>query len=666
MHGPEPVTAGRPEPAPSTGPRVGWRWLRRCLWAFGALAVLVALLHTPPAKRLLTSALVSLASRALSAEVRVDRLDYRLWAGEVRLDGVHVQRPRLEIACARAEVEVGLDATVRARIEAPRVVVTQGPPGDQPPPSAPSRPWRILEWVDEVDLREGALELRSREDVPWLRLEGLEARVESLSGHPRGSARVARAGVGWPGAGIRVEPVRAEADFELGPDSGAVRLLRGEVFSGETTLRGRGQLEQIGPILARAEGGGRVDARLLQRLVPDLEIEGQVEARATFEQDVAGARGSLEVEAASVRVFEVGPWDGSIRGRLEERRLHVESLDLAGYDGRVEGTGTVFLGDGPSSVDVRASDLDVEALVGAFVAAPPPLASRVDAQLELSIRDWDVDTLRGQGRLSLRPGEGEGWPLAGPVTVGLADRRVSFAADGLRVRSAQVTTEGSFSFSKELDARYGLRLPGLEASPELLADAGVELPELTLDGSVEVEGEIEGRLPEWQGTARIASGGVSVEDVDVGLAGVLAMSSAGVEIESFEARGEDGSLRVAGFIPLDDAGSWSVTSEVTELRLTDALGRHGVPVPATARGRVRVEGPKDDPTAEFEIEARAETADSESAAEATDSESSVSVDGSENTFLVEDEAPRTRHRPGSRPRCSWRAPPAAAGWSSTS
>ncbi len=68
----------------------------------------------------------------------------------------------------------------------------------------------------------------------------------------------------------------------------------------------------------------------------------------------------------------------------------------------------------------------------------------------------------------------------------------------------------------------------------------------------------------------------------------------------------DGSLEAAGFVPLDEAGAWSVDATVGELRLTDALRRHGVPVPTTARGRVRVEGPRADPTARFEVEAHAE------------------------------------------------------------
>ena len=43
---------------PTSRPRFWRRWLRRLLWVLGALAVLLALLHAPPAKRLVTRAVV--------------------------------------------------------------------------------------------------------------------------------------------------------------------------------------------------------------------------------------------------------------------------------------------------------------------------------------------------------------------------------------------------------------------------------------------------------------------------------------------------------------------------------------------------------------------------------------------------------------------------------
>jgi len=601
--GAEPPITSPPAPARR-------RWWRRALWTLGVLLVVFGTLHTPPVKHLVGSALVRLASGALGAEVSLERLDYRLWVGEVRVEGVAIRGPRLEITCARAALDLDLGTGVHARVESPRVVLTEGPNTDDEPASGPSQPWRVLERFGQVDLTGGAVELRNREGLPWLRLEGLDAQVEARHDRTRGSAQVAEIGAGWPAEGIRVEGASAEAGFEVDPGSGALRVLSGTIASREARLEGRGRLQQIQPILASAEGEGQIDARLFHELAPALELTGRLDARVSFEKDPAGARGSLEVEVADLEAWDVGPWSGTLRGTLEGLRLHVDSASLAGYEGRAEATGTVSLGNGPTGLDVRATALDVRTLVRTFVDEPPPVSSRVDGELRFDLKDWEMDTLEGRGRLSFRPGEGGGWPLAGPARVDLGGGRVSFAADDLRVRTARVATDGMFSFDKDVDLRYVLRLPELDGLAALLADTGVELPPLALGGAGEIAGEVGGRLPAWRASARIASEALSIEEIDVGVLGRLGITAAGIEIQSLEAEGEDGSLAVAGFVPFDETGSWDVDARVAELRLTDALGLHGVPVPVTARGRARVEGPRHDPSTHFEIEARAEPAPS--------------------------------------------------------
>ena len=59
-----------------------------------------------------------------------------------------------------------------------------------------------------------------------IRLEGLEATLESPEGHLRGMGRVAEAAIGWPGAGIRIESVRAGAELEVEAKTGALRVDR--------------------------------------------------------------------------------------------------------------------------------------------------------------------------------------------------------------------------------------------------------------------------------------------------------------------------------------------------------------------------------------------------------------------------------------------------------
>lgn len=310
----EPTLGPEPEPAPPSPPR--WRrWLRRVLWGLGTVLVLLAVLHSPPAKRAIATLLARAAGAALGGDVRLSRLEYRLWAGEVSVEGVEVRTPRLEIDCPRAEAVVGLRSGLRMDIDSPRVVVTQGPPDHEPKLGPePSRPWAIIERFDAVDLRGGAVEIRRDDGLPWLRLEGIDAQIAEEDDRPRGSARVTEAAIGWPAAGIRLEEVRVEADFEVDPTSGALRVLRGALVSAQAALEGRGQLRQLGPILATADGGGRIDAGLARRLVPALELDGRLDARVSFEKDTTGARGSLEVEIADLVAYDLGPWAGSIRG----------------------------------------------------------------------------------------------------------------------------------------------------------------------------------------------------------------------------------------------------------------------------------------------------------------------------------------------------------------
>ena len=89
----------------------------------------------------------------------LERLDYRLWAGEVSVEGVAVRGPRLEITCARAGVDVGLGTGVRVQVDAPRVVVTQGPETGDEPPSQASQPWTILERFEPSSRGRGVGEL---------------------------------------------------------------------------------------------------------------------------------------------------------------------------------------------------------------------------------------------------------------------------------------------------------------------------------------------------------------------------------------------------------------------------------------------------------------------------------------------------------------------------
>ena len=60
------------------------------LYVLGGLLALFVLAHTPPAKRMARWGLVRVVSTVLDGVVTVDQLDYKLWRGEIEVQGLSV------------------------------------------------------------------------------------------------------------------------------------------------------------------------------------------------------------------------------------------------------------------------------------------------------------------------------------------------------------------------------------------------------------------------------------------------------------------------------------------------------------------------------------------------------------------------------------------------
>jgi outer membrane protein assembly complex protein YaeT len=566
----------------------------------------VLLLHTAPGRGLVRQALEKAAGRALGGPVTIGGIDYRLWAGTVTVTRVSATRAGLDLSVERAELGVGPLSGLRARVVSPRVVVTSLD-RDQPEATEGSaRPWTFLARLAQVAVEGGSIELRDRNAQPWLQLQGLEGQLVRASGTSRGQLRVSRGSVGWPGGGLRVEPVSIEADFEIGKDGGALQVTRAHFVTGETRLEASGRLDRLFPITARLEAQGTVDARLFRRLRPELEMEGRLDGRLSFTHNAAGGLGSLLVETPAVSVLDLGPWKGRVQARLEGRRLVVQSAEFEGYDGRVSASGPVLLWDGRTELDVRATGVDVAAFARTFAGFRPPISSRADGALRLTLDNWDLQSLRGQGQLGFRPAERTGWPVSGPASLALVGRRLDFSSAALHARDARLAMRGSLGFDKRLGLEYRFDLPRVQGLADLLADAGMKMAAVAVGGALAAEGSVEGLLPDWRATAGLTSDGLRVDDVRVGLSGALRLSSAGIEIESLACRGAEAEAEASGFVPIDPARRWDVRGRIASLSLAESLARRGLPVPATASGSFVVSGPAGAPEARFSLQASAQ------------------------------------------------------------
>ena len=503
-------------------------------------------------------------------------LHYRLWAGEVLLEGLVLRQPGLEIEGAEVRIEVGPARGLRAHVKGMRLVATLLPTAGEAGP--PSRPWTALSRFAEMSVENGEVEVRDRSGAPWLQLRDIQASLDHPSRkQPEVRVRVGEAGVGWPEGGIRVRGVQGSARIQLEEGTGALRLQEARVVAGSSWMEAEGELAHLDPVASRLNTRISAEGALIRQLFPDVPAEGRVEGTISGQSDASGAVGTIEASTPGLSVLDLGPWTGSVRGRLEGPRLAVDSLDLRGYGGAVSGQGVLSASDEASHLDLSARGIDVAALAASFSAERPPLASRADASLRLELQGGAIDTLVGKGSLAFRPAQTAGWPVGGAARLSLSGRGVTFSSDDLNVRNAHLSLEGSLSFEQELSLTYAFALPRLEDARALLADAGFEAPDLALSGAAVARGSLMGRLPDWRATAELTGEALSVEGIDLGLAGVLRASPEAVTIESLHLEGPDGLIEVSGSVPLDSGAQWELRGVARELRVTDALARRGHP-----------------------------------------------------------------------------------------
>ena len=201
------------------------------------LGGLLVLLHLPPVKTLAGASLAQLLSRAAGAEVSFDRLDYRLWFGVASVEGLSVRRAGLNVTGERATIRLR-PSGMYVELADTRVVITED--RDTSQPIAPSRPWAVIGRFAGVIVERLSIELRDREGAAWLKASEIDARFERQDDRSRGTARVARADISWPGGGPRLVGARAEAAIEIDLSSEALHLIDGRVAIGGSQPPGRG------------------------------------------------------------------------------------------------------------------------------------------------------------------------------------------------------------------------------------------------------------------------------------------------------------------------------------------------------------------------------------------------------------------------------------------
>ena len=590
----EPTGAPRPAPA-----RPLHRRLARLLLG---LAVLLLVLHTPPARLGLRVALERLASRALHAQVRLGALDYRLWAGQAIVSSANLERPGLVVQVERIELGWSPGGGLSVALLRPRVEVwaEAGAPGALPGPATglAARPWSALERLAAASVQDGRVEVAERRGQPWLVLGGLEARQDgrALVVHVRQGA------VGQPGDGRPLEPVTLEARLELAGGRLTIDEARvaGSRFEGEV----RGALERLQPLEGSLDARVGAGAEGLERFAPGLRASGRVQAQASLSFVQGVPRGPLSLESEALLVNGLGPWSATAGGRVDGERLVLDGAEARAYGGRLALTGGLALGrEAATDLRLEAEGLDLAALVEALGGGFVPLASRARATLAWSTRGWDVASARGEGRVTLEPRPGTGLPVAGGVQLRIRGRELEVPAARLTARGVELQGQGRLHPRGTLASRWEATLPW-SSVPPVLADLGLQAPRWPLGGQAVLTGELSGSLAAPVVTARLGGQLVSARGHLVDPDGELSLASGQLSLSPVVLRSGSGEATFVGRVPLRARDAWDLEGDLRALDTGALLATLGLDGSGPLSGRVSISGPPAHPRFSTDLDAR--------------------------------------------------------------
>ena len=550
-------------------------------------------LHLPAVQRLLSPQLQRWASALVGGELTFTALEYRLWTGHVRVEGVRLVRPGLETTCTAVDLRIRLRRGLVLRALEARVTVT---PGGRGPADAPShqRPWTALDRFAEIEIVRGALRTTDGEGSTALQLEGIEIRATRHGRVLSGTVVAKEIAISRDG---QVWRATADARIDVNPadTTGTVHFRSARVRVGQNLAQLTGELKQLDPLVGRAQVTVPGVASLIRTFAPGSSLEGDLAAYVDVVADHSGHRATLLAVAQGVRVAQTGSLDGLIRAHLDGDVLRVDDIDLSAYGGSIRGEGAVSLGEAAGDLQLRVRGLDLRNALAPHTDLDVPVSSHVDADLALRLPRADLRSIKAEGTVAFRPRPGPGLPLHGSVTLTVADGLVHVPSSILAVPEADLRVRGTVGFDGRVGLHYGLHLRDVHAASGMLADAGVTLPRVAVRGALQAEGTIDGVLPEWTATASLASHRFAVEEIDLDIESRLRLTPGRVDLVHLTAKGLDGTLTAGGSIPSSGTGSWNVSGRIEKVRLIDLLARRGDPTDATSSGHFDITGESRDP-----------------------------------------------------------------------
>ena len=490
-------------------------------------ALLFVLVHTAPLKRAASRAAVALVERLIGGAAAFQVLDYRLWRGEVRVEGFSWTSDGVAVRAREVLVLLSLRGPVEVRVAEPDVQMTLSGPASGRDLALPAT------FLDtRLSIANGAFRVDWPQEDRTLELASIEASFDPEGGFSRATVEAATGRLRDGEVDLGFGPARAR--LRLGPTE--VRVDEARLSKNGSFVTGSGRLGPLSPLAAELQIQHSIEGSLLSSIDPRIALEGVLEGNGVLRRRPGSEdEGEGVLRARAVSLSSIGPLALDARWRL--------------------------LGDS-ASVDLSFESLD-SARLG-------PLSSRVSGKIGLSVDSLDFENARGEGLISLRaPATGglPGIPLRGDVAVRVESKEIAFTAEKLTVPGAEIAASGTIGES--LEVRYRARVEDLGVVAPLFSVAGIPPSPIALRGPLDLEGTVGGPLKAPSIEARIEGDAVGIGDRTFVVAGRASFRGDRVEVFDLTLRGaEEGSIVVNGAVPTSPrGGAFSLDARIEKLPL---------------------------------------------------------------------------------------------------
>ncbi|HXV65111.1 MAG TPA: translocation/assembly module TamB domain-containing protein, partial [Vicinamibacteria bacterium] len=560
------------------------RRIKRILGALVALGFLFAVAHSRPAKEGARRLLASVLSRLIAGVTTIERLDYRLWRGELELDDLAAvpDGGSYRLTATRVRLQITGLPRVSLEISEPELTVLGFPEGSAETPRG--EPLAVLRYLEDLRVERGTFELF---DERQLRFEDVDGDLLLSSEGHRLALHAARGQIRSPEGDIALGPL--DADAILAPRR--LRIVSASLYKDASFVRTEGELTLARPIGANLLFDAALEASLARFVNKALDLRGVVTA--TGRARLEGGKPRFE---AHLRSEELGFRDLALRdisglAELAEGALRIRDLEADAFGGRLALEAALSLdADGDRVLDLSWEGVDPSELAFALARERLPLSSRSAGAIHLDLEDWAVDGTTGSAELRLSPVASTTLPSAdGTVraSLGVGVVTVSPSTLSLSNPSASVSVEGTIRLDGGLDL-------GVSAS---VAPHSIDSLPFPAEGAMHFDGELAGTLaaPAWW--ARLSSRDLLIRYEPFVLTGWLSGDFETATVKRLALEGGDGQLEVQGAAPLRSSGVWSLDLTGSGIRLPQ-LGPLRL---AVAEASGHIEGPARSPDATVSV-----------------------------------------------------------------